>query len=42
MSDMSDITAAPANAIGGIRLPSPADIGTFFKRGDIAQLDNYP
>src|SRR5690349_22340726 len=33
---MSDITAAPANAVSGIKLPSLGDIGAFFKRGDIA------
>ncbi len=33
---MSDITAASANAISGIKLPGLGDIGAFFKRGDIA------
>jgi flagellar biosynthesis protein FlhA len=33
---MSDITAAPANAIAGIKLPGLGDIGAFFRRGDIA------
>ena len=33
---MSDITAAPANAISGIKLPGLGDISAFFKRGDIA------
>src|SRR5499433_3381000 len=33
---MSDITAAPATGIGGIKLPGLGDIGAFFKRGDIA------
>jgi len=33
---MSDITAAPANAVSGIKLPGLGDIGAFFKRGDIA------
>src|SRR5262245_17861025 len=33
---MSDITAAPANALSGIKLPGLGDIGAFFKRGDIA------
>jgi flagellar biosynthesis protein FlhA len=33
---MSDITAAPANGVGGIKLPGLGDIGAFFKRGDIA------
>jgi len=33
---MSDITAAPANAVSGINLPGLGDIGAFFKRGDIA------
>src|SRR5215470_5118986 len=36
MSGMSDITAAPSNAISGIKLPGLGDIGAFFKRGDIA------
>ena len=36
MSGMSDITAAPANAISGIKLPGLGDISAFFKRGDIA------
>ena len=35
-SIMSDITAAPANAVSGIKLPGLGDIGAFFKRGDIA------
>ncbi|HEX2539445.1 MAG TPA: FHIPEP family type III secretion protein, partial [Pseudolabrys sp.] len=33
---MSDITAAPAGAAGGIKLPGLGEIGAFFKRGDIA------
>jgi flagellar biosynthesis protein FlhA len=33
---MSDITAAPTGTISGIKLPGLGDIGTFFKRGDIA------
>src|SRR4029453_8014755 len=33
---MSDITAAPANAVSGIKLPGLGEIGAFFKRGDIA------
>ncbi|HET9619006.1 MAG TPA: flagellar biosynthesis protein FlhA [Pseudolabrys sp.] len=33
---MSDITAAPAGAAGGIKLPGLGDIGAFLKRGDIA------
>ena len=33
---MSDITAAPAAAAGGIKLPGLGEIGAFFKRGDIA------
>jgi flagellar biosynthesis protein FlhA len=33
---MSDITAAPANGVSGIKLPGLGDIGAFFKRGDIA------
>jgi flagellar biosynthesis protein FlhA len=33
---MSDITAAPASAAGGIKLPGLGDVGAFFKRGDIA------
>jgi flagellar biosynthesis protein FlhA len=33
---MSDITAAPATAVSGIKLPGLGDIGAFFKRGDIA------
>ena len=33
---MSDITAAPAAATSGIKLPGLGDIGAFFKRGDIA------
>jgi flagellar biosynthesis protein FlhA len=33
---MSDITAAPTGMISGIKLPGLGDIGTFFKRGDIA------
>ncbi|MFZ0356446.1 MAG: FHIPEP family type III secretion protein, partial [Pseudolabrys sp.] len=33
---MSDITAAPANAVSGIKLPGLGDIGAFFKRGDLA------
>jgi hypothetical protein len=36
MSAMSDITAAQAGAISGIKLPGLGDIGAFFKRGDIA------
>src|SRR4249919_1986339 len=36
MSGMSDITAASANAISGIKLPGLGDISAFFKRGDIA------
>jgi flagellar biosynthesis protein FlhA len=35
-SIMSDITAAPASAVSGIKLPGLGDIGAFFKRGDIA------
>jgi flagellar biosynthesis protein FlhA len=33
---MSDITAAPASAVSGIKLPGLGDIGAFFKRGDLA------
>src|SRR5262252_8644246 len=33
---MSDITAAPATNVSGIKLPGLGDIGAFFKRGDIA------
>ena len=33
---MSDITAAPASAVSGIKLPGFGDIGAFLKRGDIA------
>src|SRR6201989_46454 len=33
---MSDITAAPATGISGIKLPGLGDISAFFKRGDIA------
>src|SRR5947207_14453166 len=33
---MSDITAAPANAVSGIKLPGLGEIGALFKRGDIA------
>jgi len=33
---MSDITAAPATAISGIKLPGLGDLGAFMKRGDIA------
>ncbi len=33
---MSDITAAPATASSGIKLPGLGDIGAFMKRGDIA------
>ena len=33
---MSDITAAPATATSGIKLPGLGDIGAFMKRGDIA------
>ena len=33
---MSDITAAPASATGGIKLPGFGDIGALMKRGDIA------
>src|SRR3954466_7084547 len=33
---MSDITAAPAAAASGIKLPGLGDIGAFFKRGDLA------
>jgi flagellar biosynthesis protein FlhA len=36
MSGMSDITAAQAGAISGIKLPGLGDIGAFFKRGHIA------
>jgi flagellar biosynthesis protein FlhA len=32
---MSDITAAPTSATGGIKLPGLGEIGAFFKRGDI-------
>src|SRR4030081_1583880 len=35
-SGMSDITAAPASAASGIKLPGIGDIGAFFRRGDIA------
>ncbi len=35
-SRMSDITAAPATSVSGIKLPGLGDIGAFFKRGDIA------
>jgi flagellar biosynthesis protein FlhA len=33
---MSDITAAPAASVSGIKLPGLGDIGAFFKRGDLA------
>src|SRR6185437_15506005 len=33
---MSDITAAPTSATGGIKLPGLGEIGAFMKRGDIA------
>ena len=33
---MSDITAAPAAATSGIKLPGLGEIGAFFKRGDLA------
>src|SRR5690242_8860821 len=33
---MSHITAAPAAAASGIKLPGLGDIGAFFKRGDLA------
>ncbi|HEY6830973.1 MAG TPA: flagellar biosynthesis protein FlhA [Pseudolabrys sp.] len=33
---MSDITAAPASATRGIKVPSLGEIGAFVKRGDIA------
>ncbi len=33
---MSDITAAPTPATGGIKLPALSEIGAFLKRGDIA------
>ncbi|HWE79791.1 MAG TPA: flagellar biosynthesis protein FlhA [Pseudolabrys sp.] len=33
---MSDITAAPTSATGGIKLPGLGEIGAFLKRGDIA------
>ena len=33
---MSDITAAPASGIRGIKLPGLGDIGAFMKRGDLA------
>ena len=33
---MSDISAAPAASVSGIKLPGLGDIGAFFKRGDIA------
>ena len=33
---MSDITAAPATSVSGIKLPGIGDIGAFFRRGDIA------
>ncbi len=36
LAGMSDITAAPAAATSGIKLPGLGDIGAFFKRGDIA------
>src|SRR4249920_489326 len=36
MSGMSDITAASANAISGIKLPGLGDLGNLLKRGDIA------
>src|SRR3974390_2405974 len=35
-SGMSDVTAAPTNAISGIKLPGISEIGAFFRRGDIA------
>jgi flagellar biosynthesis protein FlhA len=34
--NMSDITASPADAVSGIKLPGLGEIGAFFKRGDIA------
>jgi flagellar biosynthesis protein FlhA len=33
---MSDITASPTSAIGGIKFPGLGEIGAFLKRGDIA------
>src|SRR6202158_1498478 len=36
MGLMSDITAAPATATSGIKLPGLGDIGAFMKRGDLA------
>src|SRR5882757_8622765 len=33
---MSDVTAAPATAAGGFKLPTLADFGTLLKRGDLA------
>ncbi len=33
---MSDVTAAPATATGGFKLPTLADFGTLLKRGDLA------
>jgi flagellar biosynthesis protein FlhA len=33
---MTDISAAPATATSGIKLPGLGDIGAFFKRGDLA------
>src|SRR6185312_5421335 len=33
---MSDITAAPTSATGGIKLPGLGEVGNFLKRGDIA------
>src|SRR5690242_12142091 len=35
-SRMSDITAAPASNVSGIKLPGLGDISAFFRRGDIA------
>ncbi len=33
---MSDVTAAPATATGGFKLPTLAEFGTLLKRGDLA------
>ena len=33
---MSDITAAPAATISGIKLPGLGDLGALMKRGDLA------
>src|SRR5437016_1641587 len=33
---MSDITAAPATGVSGLKLPGLGDVGAFFKRADIA------